>query len=74
MQKVPIKFIYKLERIIKVAWKTTQTINAKKNSMSDIKETTIFVKDGYRFKLVNQGTKEKIEYSINFVVLGDKNY
>jgi hypothetical protein len=56
----------------KGSWKTIKTINAKKNGTTNFESPKFSPKDGYRFHLVNQGTKEKVTYKLSWAPMGYK--
>ncbi len=52
----------------KGAWKTIKTANAKKNGTTYFETPSLKKGDSYRFKLVNQGSKKRVNYSARWIV------
>ncbi|APH34304.1 MULTISPECIES: hypothetical protein [Bacillus] len=52
----------------KGAWKTIKTANAKKNGTTYFETPSLKKGDSYRFKLVNQGSKKRVNYSAKWIV------
>lgn len=52
------------------SWKTIKTITANKNGTTRFESPKFSPKDGYRFKLVNEGTKNRVNYKMSWIPFG----
>ncbi|MEK5481963.1 MULTISPECIES: hypothetical protein [unclassified Viridibacillus] len=66
------KVYIQIKKNNKGSWKTIKTINAKKNGTTKFESPKFSDNDGYRFHLVNQGTKKKITYDLSWAPWGYK--
>ncbi|HBO5952057.1 MULTISPECIES: hypothetical protein [Bacillus] len=51
----------------KGAWKTIKTFNAKKNGVTYFETPWLKKGDSYRFKMVNQGSKKRVNYNASWI-------
>ena len=54
------------------SWKTIETVTAKKNGSVHFQTDLFKINTPYRFKLVNQGTKKRVDYVLQFNAFGSK--
>jgi hypothetical protein len=53
-------------------WKTIKTIKVNKNGTTKFESPKFSTKSGYRFKLVNEGTKSIVNYKMKWIPYGYK--
>jgi hypothetical protein len=53
-------------------WKTIKTIKVNKNGTTKFESPKFSTKSGYRFKLVNEGTKNIVNYNMKWIPYGYK--
>ncbi|MCZ2257332.1 hypothetical protein [Sporosarcina sp. G11-34] len=51
-------------------WKTIKTIKVNKNGTTRFESPKFSTKSGYRFKLVNEGTKSRVNYKMSWIPFG----
>lgn len=59
--------MYIQTRTISGAWLTVKTVKVNKNGTTKFSTPKFSPKNGYRFKLVNEGTKSKVNYSMSWL-------
>ncbi|PKG25320.1 hypothetical protein [Niallia nealsonii] len=64
------KVYIQIKKNNKGSWQTIKTITANKNGTTRFESPKFSPNDGYRFHLVNQGTKKKVTYSMSWAPMG----
>lgn len=54
-------------------WKTIRTVKVNKNGTTRFESPKFSPKNGYRFKLVNAGTKSRVNYSMSWIPFAHSN-